>query len=318
MGSPVDSEYLKADEAPQIEISVAPMWVGKFEITWAEYKEFMALYKVFKKLNAAKLREVTPENLVDAVTAPTPLFEPSFTFEYGEDPQQPAVTITQYSAKQYTKWLSKLTGNQYRLPTEAEWEYACRAGTTTPWSWGENSDEIDEYACFFDNSSEGPAKVGQRKPNAFGLYDMHGNAAEWTIDYYSKDGYVAYGDQKLDAIAAGKFGGAPYPRVIRGGSWEMEPADLRSASRLASDDEEWKSEDPNLPLSPWWYTSDPARGVGFRIVRSYQPLDQEIISKFWEIDAEDIQLDVQSRIDEGRGANGIVDPSLPKIFKELK
>jgi formylglycine-generating enzyme len=228
------------------------------------------------------------------------------------------VTITQYSAKQYTKWLSKLSGYQYRLPTEAEWEYACRAGSTSPWYWGDSPTEIDNYAWYFKNSEAGPGKVGQKKPNAFGLYDMLGNAAEWCVDHYTTDGYAAQAGKKLGAIEAGKFGGPPYPRVVRGGSWEMEPSEVRSASRLGSEDEDWKSEDPNIPLSPWWYTSDPARGVGFRLFRSYKALPPELISKFWEIDSEDIRSDVQARIEEGRGAQGIVDPSLPEVVKGLQ
>ncbi len=288
MGTPADAADPKADELPQVEIEVPPMWVAKHEITWGEYKVFMSLYRHFKKFQFQNVRIVNDDNRVDAITAPTPLFEPSFTFEYGDADDQPAITITQYAAKQYTKWLSKITGQQFRLPTEAEWEYACRAGTTTPWSWGDSESDIEDYAWYLKNA-EGPTKVGTKKPNPFGLHDMHGNVAEWCVDYYTADGYAALKGKKVTAHQAGKFGGPASPRVVRGGSWEMEPNELRSAARLGSDDEEWKAEDPNLPLSPWWFTTDPARGVGFRLFRSYEPMADEEIKKYWEIDSEDIQ-----------------------------
>ncbi len=319
MGSPQDEEGHKEDEGPQIKVVVEPMWVAKTEVTWAEYQEFMKLYSIFKEFESSGTRPVTDSNKVDAITAPTELYDPTFTYEYGDDPEQPAVTMTQYSAQQYTKWLSLITGQQFRLPTEAEWEYAARAGTSTAYSWGDDADAIDDYASYFDNSDEGPALVGQKKPNAFGLHDMHGNAAEWTVNQYSEDGYAAFASQQpIKAIDVVQWPKEAYPCVVRGGSWEGDPPDLRSAARLASNDEDWKEEDPNFPRSPWWFTSDPARGVGFRIFRSYQPLPKEKITKFWEATAEDVVGDVQSRLDGGRGGLGFVDKSLPAAIQQLQ
>ena len=106
--------------------------------------------------------------------------------------------------------------------------------------------------------------------------------------------------------------------VVRGGSWEGDPENLRSAARLASDDEGWKEEDPNYPKSPWWFTSDPARGVGFRLFRSAKDLPTDQISKFWEPGPEDLQDDIQARLDGGRGGLGQVDPSLPEAMKEFR
>ncbi|HRX81991.1 MAG TPA: SUMF1/EgtB/PvdO family nonheme iron enzyme, partial [Pirellulaceae bacterium] len=112
MGSPASEVGRKDDEGPQVEVTIEPFWMGRYEVTWVEYKYFMSLYSVFKEFESQKLRPVNDETKVDAITAPTELYDPSFTFELGEDPQQPAVTMTQYAAKQYTKWLGAITGNQ--------------------------------------------------------------------------------------------------------------------------------------------------------------------------------------------------------------
>jgi formylglycine-generating enzyme len=318
MGSPETEADRNEDEGPQIEVVVDPMWVAKTEINWAQYQEYMKLYSLFKDFESRGERVITDENKVDAITAPTPLYEPTFTYEYGEDPEQPAVTMTQYAAQQYTKWLSLVTGTQYRLPTEAEWEYAARGGTTTAYSWGDNPESIDDYAWYFDNADSGPLPVGTKKPNPFGLFDMHGSAAEWTMNQYSEDGYKVFADkQPINATDAVIWPETASGCVVRGGSWEMDPEQLRSASRLSSDDDAWKDSDPNFPRSPWWFTDDPARGVGFRLFRSYKPLDDEKINKFWEANAEDAKDDIDSRLSTGRGGLGLVDDELVKAIEGL-
>jgi sulfatase modifying factor 1 len=315
MGSPENEPGRKADEGPQRKVIVEPFWMAECEITWAEYKLFMQLYRSLKEFEARRLRPVTDTNRVDAVTAPTPLYEPDFTFEFGDDPAQPAVSMTQYSARQYTKWLSLITGQQFRLPTEAEWEYACRAGSATAYSFGDPPDMLGEYGWFSENTNKmGSRHVRQKKPNAFGLYDMHGNVAEWVIDGYAP--YVPR-DSPLTAtdwVRTDK----PDPRVVRGGSWEFPAEECRSASRLGSNDEQWKEYDPNLPLSPWWFTSDPARGVGFRLLRPFRPMTREQLEDFWKIDAEDIEFDVNDRLNEGRGVLGVVDKDLPQAILDLQ
>lgn len=316
MGSPEDEPGRKDDEGPGRKVAVEPFWMAECEVKWEEYKLFMQLYRSLKEFEERRIRTVTDANRIDAITAPTPLYEPDFTFEYGEAPRQPAVSMTQYAAKQYTKWLSGITGQQFRLPTEAEWEYACRAGTTTAYSFGDDPAMLDEYGWFNENSNgEGTKEVRQKKPNPWGFYDMHGNVAEWVID-----GYASYkpSDKLINAASDWVRTDQPDPRVVRGGTWEFPAADCRSAARLGSDDLEWKAYDPNRPRSPWWFTTDPARGVGFRLFRALRPLDRQAIEEFWKIDSEDIGFDVEDRIRGGRGVLGLVDKDLPQAIIDLE
>ena len=318
MGSPESEEGREDHEGPQVEVKVEPMWVQKTEVNWVQYKEYMKLYGVFKEFESKGQRPVGDDKS-DAITAPTELYDPTFTYEYGEEPEQPAVTMTQYSAQQYSKWLSIITGQQLRLPTEAEWEYAARAGTKTAYYWGDDADSIDDHAWYFDNCDEGVPAVGAKKPNPFGLYDMLGSAAEWTVNAYTEDGYASFADkQPINASDMVVWPKESVPCVVRGGSWEMDPPDLRCAARLGSDDEEWKEEDPNFPKSPWWFTSDPSRGVGFRLFRSYKPLPKDKVAKFWNTTNEDALADVESRIIGGRGGLGLVDDKLVDAIKSLQ
>lgn len=305
----------QADQGPQQEFLTEPFWMAEFEVTWDQYQPFMSLYRSFKEFVSLNRRTVTDANRIDAITAPTPLYEPDFTFEFGDDPRQPAVSMTQYAAKQFTKWISLTSGQDYRLPTEAEWEYACRAGTRTVWSFGDDPTRLAEHGWFAGNSeNKGTRRVGQKKPNPWGLYDMHGNAAEWVLD-----GYASYPAASGVRNAATDWtrSDKPFPRIVRGGSWEFPALECRSASRLGSDDKAWKEYDPNLPNSPWWFTTDPARGVGFRIVRPLEDVPRDVMEEFWKIDCEDTQYDVQDRLNEGRGVLGIVDPELPAAIREL-
>ena len=248
---------------------------------------------------------------VDAVTSPTPLYDSSFTYGVGEQPNQPAVTITPYAARQYTKWLSGIFGNNYRLPTEAEWEYAARAGTTTAWSFGDNPKDLEKYAWIDSNGESKTHPVGTKKPNPWGLYDMHGNVGEWTLDQYSPDTYAKLGSGVVDEKTAVQWPTKLFPRVVRGGSW-LEPAAMsRSAARHPSEDREWKLSDPNIPLSPWWFTEEPATAVGMRVMRPLKPLTPDEKKHVWEADVEDVREDVKDRLREGRGAIGVADESLP-------
>jgi formylglycine-generating enzyme required for sulfatase activity len=331
LGSPEIEPDRNADEGPQVRVTVAPCWIGKCEVTWAEYQAFMAMYEAFKSLNSlrddqGKLAPLdsTREYLkhesfdVDGVTAPTPLYDSSFTYAAGEEPDQPAVTMTQFAAKQYTKWLSGITGREYRLPTEAEWEYAARAGTSTAYSFGDDASDLGDYAWFEDNADYLTHTVGKKKPNAWGLHDMHGNVAEWVLDEYAADHYAKLGDKGVFAGDAIAWPTKLYPRVIRGGCWFDAARLCRSAARHKSDDPEWNIADPNLPKSPWWFTEDPATGVGFRIVRPLTLMDDAMKSRVWEADLERIREDVAARLDEGRGAQSAADPRLPAAVEELR
>lgn len=320
LGSPEDEPGRQPSEGPQVAVTVEPYWMAKTEVTWAEYKQYMALYQVFKKFQSVQMRLVTAENRVDAITAPTELYEPSFTFEYGDDLQQAAVTMTQLAAKHYSRWISAVTGQQYRLPGEAEWEYACRAGSTTAYSFGDDPEQLGEYAWFKDNSGDGgQSRVGQKKPNAWGLHDMHGNVAEWVLDEFSEEGFQSLaGREHLTALDAIRWPQELWPRMVKGGSWESSAAGCRCASKFGSDDPEWKSNDPNLPKSPWWFTDDPARGVGFRLIRPLREIPEPEMRKFWTIDCEEMESDVEYRLEEGRGVLGLVDKDLPQAIEVLK
>ena len=318
MGSPDAEPDRKDDEGPQVKVNVDAMWVAKWEVRWDAYMEFMGLYEVFVEFQGERIRTVTDDNRVDAITAPTPLYKPVHTFEYGDDPDQPAVTMTQYAAQQFTKWLGAITGRQYRLPTEAEWEYACRAGATTAYSWGDDPDQAEDHAWYFDNADDGQVPGGSKKPNAFGLFDMHGNVGEWTMNAYTEDGYEWLVEkQPVDAIAAVRWPETATSCVVRGGTWQSDPQDLRCAARMVSDDEAWKDKDPTFPRSPWWFSDDPARGVGFRLFRSYRPLEPATIQKFWDHAAEDAKRDIRSRL-SGNGILGLVDKALPEAMKDYR
>lgn len=317
LGSPGKEAGRKEDEGPQVEIEIAPFWMATHEITWAEYKRYMAMHDLFKTIAQQKLLPITDANKLDVVTAPSNLYDPTFTFQFGEDPKQPAITMSQFAAKQYTKWLSGLSGQFYRLPSEAEWEYACRAGTSTAYSFGDDPAKLGEYAWFLENAEEKTQLVGQKKPNPWGLYDMHGNVAEWVLDQYVKDGYKSWNGK--DSATAIQWPTKLYPRIVRGGSWDDEPAQCRSAARKGSHDDNWRADDPNFPQSPWWFTRDYALGVGFRLVRPLAVPERKEREKFWKADIEQIQTDADNRIDhEGRGKRSLANEELLKVLEKLK
>jgi len=215
-------------------------------------------------------REMTPrEKLIDALTRPTKPYT-DMTFGMGKQ-DYPAICMTQFAGKVFCKWLSAKTGRYYRLPTEAEWEYACRGGTDTAYSFGDDMDDLEDYGWFYDNSDEAYSKVGKLKPNPFGLYDMHGNVSEWVLDQYAEGYGVADPDETL--LNPLNNPTKLYPRVIKGGSWNDDPEQLRSAWRGQSTID-WKQQDPQIPQSVWYHTDAPF--VGMRIIPPLvEPTEEE-------------------------------------------
>ena len=327
------------DEAQKFTVVLEPRWVAKYEVTWDQYWHFMKLNTVFARIEQLRnLRRTSSEVAallesddqygplrkaldaqvaeVDGVTAPTALYDPDTTYESGEEPDLPAVTMTPYAARQFTKWLSAITGTDFRLPSEAEWEHAARAGADTKYCFGDDEAEFDEHGWNTDNADYAAHQPGQKKPNAWGLYDVHGNVAEWVLDAGERKSAPPAGKALSwsQAVAWPKQAGN---RVAKGGYWDADASDCTISARLLSDEEEWKLSDPNRPLSPWWYTDSPASGVGFRIVRPLTRIPTDLRDRVWEIDTDDIRGDVLSRLKEGRGKLGPVGPELPEVLKQL-
>jgi formylglycine-generating enzyme required for sulfatase activity len=291
IGSPESEEKRGADEGPQKKIKIEPFWMGKVEITWDLYQPFMDNKKARNKdgtLNrdsnlttSEPPEQLEGETLVDVVTQPTAPFTPMH-FGMGEaySKEYPAIGVTHRAASKFCEWLSAQTGHFYRLPTEAEWEYACRAGTTTAYSFGNDPSQLDEFAWSINNSEYEYKKVGQKKPNPWGLHDMHGNVAEICLDQYAADSYSKWKDGDTNPwVRVSKR----YPTVVRGGSWNDDPDKLRSAARLGSDPS-WKMIDPQVPKSLWYFTNAPF--LGFRVIRPLKVPTVEEMHLFWNMDGD--------------------------------
>ena len=255
-----------ADEAPVHKVKLDPFWIGTHEVTWDIYEPFL-----YRDYETAHSSSPVPKN-VDAVTRPTKPYL-DMTFGMGKE-GQPALAMTHYNAIQYCKWLYARTGVFYRLPTEAEWEYACRAGTTTEYSFGDDQGKLGEYAWFAANSEGKTHLVGKKKPNPWGLYDMYGNVAEWTYDQYVENAYAS-SQSNNPVVVPDKL----YPHAIRGGAYNDEAKDSRSASRLPSDPS-WKQLDPQIPKSNWWFPEAPF--VGMRLVRPLTPPSKAEMDAYYD------------------------------------
>jgi formylglycine-generating enzyme required for sulfatase activity len=274
IGSPAGEEGRNEDEGPQKEVAVEPFWMGKHEVTWDEYEIYMFALD-HQRRTVTKLEASARDKLADAIAHPTKPYT-DMTFGMGKK-GYPAISMTHYAARMYCKWLSTKTGRYYRLPTEAEWEYACRAGTKTAYWFGDDASKIGEYATFYnDGETEKYSKVGVKKPNPWGLYDMHGNVNEWVLDQYIADRYskLTPGQAMSPAITT-----KLYPHVARGGAWDDDPPALRSAVRRASEIE-WKQQDPQIPQSVWYHTD--AQFSGFRLVRPLVEPSEEEKQKVWD------------------------------------
>jgi formylglycine-generating enzyme required for sulfatase activity len=276
MGSPEREAGRDKDGGSRSEVKVDSFWIGAYEITWEQYDLFVV--EEISNLKNIKLSingEVEIE--VDGISSPTPPYI-DMSFGMGRD-GYPAVNMTHYAAVMFSKWLSAKTGHFYRLPTEAEWEYACRAGTTTAYSFGDDPEMLDDFAWYNGNTQGGYEKVGTKKPNTWGMHDMHGNVAEWTMDQYIKEYHEQMGDETADNPWFKPT--ELYPRSVRGGSWMDVRGDLRCAKRRGSS-KKWKQRDPQMPKSLWWLTDAPF--VGFRLIRPKETPSKEEMDEFW-IDA---------------------------------
>jgi formylglycine-generating enzyme required for sulfatase activity len=264
MGSPQGEPGRNADEGPQHEVTIRPFWMSTMEVTWDEYDRFLLGEQTKDQALAQKppAESARAANAADAVTHPSvPYMDESHGYGKG---RQPAITMTHHAAMEYCRWLSSKTGKTYRLPTEAEWEYACRAGSQTAYSFGDDPKLLGEFAWSFDNSNGAPQPVGKKKPNGWGLHDMHGNVAEYCVDHYDASFYARF-KPGAPAVSPVLMPDAHrYPYVVRGGSWDDEAKLLRSAARRATR-KEWSRRDPQIPKSIWWHPE--ASFVGFRVVR---------------------------------------------------
>jgi len=209
MGSPDNEQQRSNDESQQHKVKISPFVIGKTPVTQAQWQAVAALPQVNQKLDA----------------------DPS----HFKGANRPVEQVTWYDAIEFCARLSKKTGRKYRLPCEAEWEYACRAGTTTPFHFGETiSPEIANYDGNYTYGSGKKGKYRQRTTvvgsfqvaNAFGLYDMHGNVWEWCADFWHEN----YDDAPNDG-SVWEFGGDDLYRMLRGGSWSFYPSVCRSANR---------------------------------------------------------------------------------------
>ena len=271
LGSPEAEANRNPDEGPQKKVKMDAFWMMETELTWDLFELFIDMEKSALVSYSSDQSKVK----ADGVTRPsTPYLDPSFGMGKRN---YPAISMTQFAALNFCKWLSEVTGKFYRLPTEAEWEYACKAGTTTAYYFGDNIDDLDEYGWYWDNSDDKYHEVGEKKPNPWGLYDMHGNVAEWTLDQYQEDYYTTIEDEAVDPW---RIPDSLHPRTVRGGSWDDDPEALRSSNRLMSN-RDWQKRDPQIPKSFWWNTDAPF--LGFRVVRPAKEMSKEEIEEFFSM-----------------------------------
>ena len=277
MGSPADDKNRGEDELFERKVKVSDFWMGKYELTWDEYELWMLNLDKDNR-DHKKMEKTEADGLSDGVTKPTAPYV-DMSFGMGKS-GYPAICMTQLSAKMYCMWLSARTGKFYRLPTEAEWEYACKGGTATAYSFGDDPKKLSDYAWHLDNSKFQYQKVGLKKPNPLGLYDMHGNVWEWVLDQFVPPDKKSPKELVVDPLV---LPNTLYPRTVKGGSWDDDGKSHRSASRMKSEGW-WKEQDPQLPKSVWYHTD--ALFLGFRVVcpRNVPSIDE--IEKFWPSEAE--------------------------------
>lgn len=258
-------------EGPPREVKVDDFWMSKHELTWEQYDLF-AKEVVDNEISAERMEQFGID--ADAVTTPSP--------PYGDETHgmgrngKPAVSMTHYAAVIYAMWVTGKTGEFHRLPTEAEWEYACRGGTADNYHPEGDEAELDNHEWYRGNSDGSYSQVATKEPNPLGLYDMLGNVTEWTMDEFHEDYF-----ERLEGEPADNPWFKPevlYPRTVRGGSYRDEVEQLRCTQRRGSE-ARWKRGDPQIPKSVWWHTNAPF--VGIRLVRPKETPPKEEIEEFW-------------------------------------
>ena len=234
-----DSNTLSYGAQPPHQVTVSGFYMGKYEVTQAEYEVVMGTNPSYFKGSNLPVESVTWFDAIEYCIKRSQRegLTPAYTMT-GRTPASgypiEAATVT---------W--NRNANGYRLPTEAEWEYAARAGTTTSYYWGNQTDAatVGQYAWYYENSSDGTKAVGTKRPNAFGLYDMSGNVWEWCWDWYSD--YTSTAKTDPTGASTGDY------RVLRGGRWGDDAVYVRSSGRNGS--------------NPYYQVI--LDGVGFRLVR---------------------------------------------------
>ena len=281
MGSPDDEPFHSAEEGPVLQVQVDSFFMAEVEVSWDEYLAFYAQTAAEGRTTDSEGPRATGGS-TDAITGATPPYgQPDQGWGKGK---RPAISISYHAAETYCKWLSLVTGKHYRLPTEAEWEYACRGRTTTPYFFpgdpkrfektgirarisDNDTAVINTYAVYAGNSRSKTQEPDFVAPNPFGLKNMSGNVAEFCSDWYQPDSYSKYPAGQLVNPKGPTSGTA---RVIRGGSYKDEASRIRSAARDYTRTEAWLRTDPQMPKSIWWYSD--CFYVGFRVVCEYDEL----------------------------------------------
>jgi sulfatase modifying factor 1 len=283
MGSPDQEPFRNEDEGPVREVTVEPFFMAKTEVTWDEYLTFFKETGAQGKTADAYLNVVSDD--VDAISGPTPPWgAPDQGWGKGS---LPAITMTHYAAEVYCQWLTKITGKHYRLPTEAEWEYAARGGSETPYFFegdpkryvkqgvrnklfGVDTTGINSYIAYVENSGSRTTTPEERMENPFGLVNMMGNVAEFCSDWYAVDSYALSPEGAVNNPTGPDQG---EEHVIRGGSYRDGADGVRSASRGYTRSVAWLKTDPQMPKSIWWYSD--CLHVGFRVVCEYDETSNE-------------------------------------------
>ncbi len=251
MGSPDDEPFRKVDEGPVREVELSPFYMAEVEVTWEEYLAFYAQ-------TSAEGRSTDTEGLrnknagkTDAISGATPPYgQPDQGWGLGK---RPAISFSFHAAETYCKWLTSVTGKTYRLPTEAEWEYACRAGSSGPYFFPGDPKKfertgflakflkndtavINTYVIYKGNSPTKTQTPDKVKPNPFGLKNMSGNVAEFCSDWYQPDTYSKYPSGVIKDPKGPETG---TEHVVKGGSFQSTAGLVRSAARDYTRTEAW-------------------------------------------------------------------------------